>query len=143
MGNAKTARGLVLLGIGLFFGIQAGTYKIGTLAKAGPGLFPLLVAGLVGFLGLIMILQARVEAPEPLVFKLRNIAILLVGLVGFTLIGSFLPWFKITIAVFFLVFVVALADEPYSIRRNLKICVVLLAIAYGLQAAFGLQLPLF
>lgn len=41
--NQKVMRGLALIAVALFFGVQAWTYHLGTLAKAGAGLFPLMV----------------------------------------------------------------------------------------------------
>jgi len=141
MKDQQLMRGLVLVAIALGFGIPASTYQVGTFSRAGPGLFPLLISGIVGLIGLVMLIRSRLEKkPVPLTFKLKNILIVLAALVGFVLIAEH---FKVAAAVVYLVFVASLAGSDYSVSRNLKICVVLLAFAYAFHAFLGLSLSLF
>lgn len=53
-GNQKVMRGPALVAVALFFGVLAAGYHVGTLAKAGAGLFPLMVSGAVGLIGPVM-----------------------------------------------------------------------------------------
>src|SRR3974390_1442623 len=46
MKDRNLLRGIVLIAIALAFGLGALRYPTGTLARAGPGLFPLMVASL-------------------------------------------------------------------------------------------------
>ncbi len=137
--NQLLLRGLVLIAIALCFGIPAVSYRVGTFAHAGPGLFPLLVSCILGLLGLVMVVRSRLEAGPPMTLKVRNLALVLASLVGFALIAEH---FKVIPAIFYLVFVAALAGSDYSVVRNLKICAGLIAIAYGFHALLGLNLPL-
>jgi len=114
-------------------------YQVGTFSRAGPGLFPLLVSCIVGLIGVVMMVRGWVEKPEPITFKVRNIFILLASLVGFVVIAEH---FRVIAAVVYLVFVSTLAGSDYSIRRNLLICAMLIAIAFAFRAFLGLNLNL-
>jgi hypothetical protein len=125
--------------VAVFFGVQASTYHLGALAKAGAGLFPLMISGAVGLIGLVMLVQARFEQAVPMNFNLKNIAIIIVSLVGFVLMAHHL---NVLIAIFYLVFVSGFAGSDYSVQRNLKISAVLMGIAAGFHYLLGLNLPL-
>lgn len=140
MRNQQMARGFAQLLFAAVFAIPASAYPVGSFARAGPGLFPLLVSGIVGAIGLFSILQARLEPPEPVMPGFRNLLIVISGLVGFALIARYLGAIA---AIVFLVFVVTLADATYSVRRNLKICAVLIGIAFAFRYGLGVQLPLY
>lgn len=140
MPNQLLLRGLVLIAIALLFGIPAASHDIGSFSRAGPGLFPLLVAGIVGLIGLVMVIRARFEAGEGVSFNPKNIAIVLLSLVGFVLIAEH---FKAIAAIVFVVFFSALAGQDYSVVRNLKICVVLVGIAFAFHQFLNLSLPLY
>ena len=139
MQNVKLIRGLVLIAIALFFGIQAAGYPRGTFANAGPGLFPLVIAGMVGLVGAAMVVQSRFEPGAPMQFNPRNIGIVLASLVGFVLISQ---WINMSLAVIFLVFFSTLAGTGYSVKRNAAIAAVLLGIAWIFHHFLGLNLPL-
>jgi hypothetical protein len=137
--NQMTMRGLCLVAIALCFGITAATYRIGTFSNAGPGLFPVLVSGILGVMGLVMIVRGRLESAAALDFRVRNLLIVLASLVGFVVIAEHL---KVIPAIVFLVFVSTLAGADYSLLRNVKISVGLIAVAYAFHALLGLNLPL-
>ena len=137
--NQNVMRGLALIAVALFFGVQASTYHLGTLDKAGAGLFPLMVSAAVGLIGVVMLVQARFVPVVPLRFNLKNIALIMASLIGFVLIAEHL---KVIPAIVYLVFVSGLAGADYSVRRNLKICAALIGIAAGFHYLLGLNLPL-
>jgi hypothetical protein len=139
MKNQKVMRGVGLIAFALFFGVQAITYELGSFEKAGPGLFPLLVCSIITLIGAVMIFEARFEEPEAMRPIGRNVFIILGSLVGFVLISKFVD---MLLAIVFLVFVSTLAATDYSVIRNVKICAVLIAIAFAFQQLLGLQLPL-
>lgn len=58
--------GLVFIGAGLFFAIQSLGLKIGTSFRMGPGYFPLLLAGLLVVLGLVIFIQSFRKEGEPI-----------------------------------------------------------------------------
>jgi hypothetical protein len=139
MPNRQVVRGLLLIAIALGFGVPAATYRVGGFYQAGPGLFPLLVSGIVGAIGLVMVVQSRIEKAAPARIGLKNIAIVLASLIGFVLIAEHL---KAIPAIVYLVFVSTLAGTDYSVRRNLTICAALVAIAFAFTTFLGLNLPL-
>ncbi len=137
--DRKAMRGLALIAVALFFGIQASRLQLGTLARAGAGLFPLLVSVAVGLIGLAMLIQARFEAPETMSFDFKNIALILAALIGFVPIAQHV---NVVVAIVYLVFVSGLAATERSIVRNLQIGAVLIAIAAAFRYLLGLNLPL-
>ena len=137
--NRKVMRGLALIAIALFFGLQASQLQLGTLARAGAGLFPMMVSVAVGLIGLVMLVQARFEAAEPMGFDLKNIAIIMAALIGFVQIAQHL---NVIAAIVYLVFVSGFAAADYSLARNLKISLALIAIAAAFHYLLGLNLPL-
>ena len=128
MRNQKVLRGFALIAVALFFGLQAATYHLGTLASAGAGLFPLM-----------MLVQSRFEPAVHMSFSLKNIGLILASLIGFVLIAKHST---MLLAIPYLVFVASLAGTGYSVLRNLKISVVLIGIAFGFHYFLGLSLPL-
>jgi hypothetical protein len=138
--NQSFLRGLFLLAIALLFGVGALRYKVGSLAHAGPGLFPLGVSLIVGFLGVVTLVRSMLIPPVPMSTRVLNIVLILAALIGFALISEYLD---MTVGILFMVFFASLGTRPYSWKRNLVIAVVLLAIAYAFQQLLGLNLPLF
>jgi len=138
--NQSFLRGLFLLAIALLFGVGSLRYKVGTLAHAGPGLFPLGVSLIVGFLGVLTLVRSMLVTPVPMSARFKNIVLILSSLIGFALISELL---NMTLGILFMVFFASLGTRPYSWKRNLAISAVLLAIAYAFQRLLGLNLPLF
>lgn len=58
--------GLVFIGAGLFFLIQSVGLEIGTSFRMGPGYFPLLLAGLLILLGVVILVQSFRKEGEPI-----------------------------------------------------------------------------
>ncbi|KPF69392.1 tripartite tricarboxylate transporter TctB [beta proteobacterium AAP99] len=139
MQNLKFVRGVVLMVIATLFGVASLRFPLGTVGRAGPGLFPLIISVMLALIGLAMLVQSRLQAPEPLDFKLRNIGFVIASLVGFTLIARYVALLP---AIVFLVFVASLAGADYSVKRNLKISAALIVIAFGFRYGLGLQLTL-
>ena len=139
MKNQLLLRGCALIVIALCFGIPSVTHKIGGFAHPGPGLFPLLVSCMVGLIGLVMMLRTWFEPAQPMTLASKNILIVLASLVGFALIAKHA---NAALAIAYLVFVSTLAGADYSVVRNLKICAVLIAIAFALHTLLGLNLRL-
>ena len=141
MNNQNLLKGVFLIAIALIFGVGAVTrYQVGTFAHAGPGLFPLMVSSIVGFIGFLMILRSRVQEKIPMDLRVKNAFLVLFSLIGFALVTHFTD---MTAGILFMVFVSSLASRPYNWKRNLIIAAVLLAIAYAFQKLLGLNLPLF
>jgi hypothetical protein len=133
-------RGVFLIAIALAFGLQALRYPIGQFSRAGAGLFPLMVSGLLLVIGLITAVRSRFEERVALHFNLKNIAIILTSLCGFALISAYLDMIA---GIVFMVFFSAFAGSSYSVVRNLKVSAGLIAMAFAFQKLLGLNLPLY
>jgi len=139
MKDRALARGLYLIAIALVFGLGSLRYRVGEFRQAGPGLFPLLVSGLLLLLGVITVVRSRFVKPERLDFNFKNLALVLAGMVGLVLLSEHL---NMMVAIAFMVFCVTFAGTSYSVVRNLKITAGLIAIAWMLHELLGLNLPL-
>ena len=139
MNDQNLIRGLFLAAIALVFGIGATRYQVGTFAHAGPGLFPLLVSFLLGLIALITIIRSRLVPRVPMDFGFKNIALILTALIGFAVVSEKV---NMVVGIIFMVFVSTIAGTSYSWQRNVKICAVLLAVAFAFQKLLGLNLPL-
>ncbi len=128
------------MAIALVFGLGALNYDIGHFSRSGPGLFPLMVSSLLLLIGLASVVRSRFVKPVPLNYNMKNIALVLSGLCGFALLSAHV---NMIVGIVFLVFCVSFAGTTYSVVRNLKISVGLLAIAFGFRYLLGLQLPLY
>jgi len=140
MNNRNLLKGLFLVAISLAFGLGSFRYPMGSFARAGPGLFPLLVSSLLLLVGAAVVVRALLSEPERMGFHVRNIALILTSLVGFALISEHL---NMIAGILFMVFCAAVAGTDYSVVRNLKIAGVLIAVAFVFQRFLGLQLPLY
>lgn len=56
------------MAIAMLFLFQASRYHIGDLSKAGPGLFPILIAGILSVIGVVIIVRSRLVEAVPLQF---------------------------------------------------------------------------
>lgn len=141
MNNRNLVRGLFLIAISLLFGIQALRYPIGSLVRAGPGLFPLIVSGLLLLIGLITVVRSRLDERVPLEFQFKNIAIILASLAGFAVVSMYV---NMIAGIVFMVFCASFAGtSKYSVPRAIKISLGLIAIALAFVKLLGFNLPLY
>ena len=140
MPSQSLARGLFLAIVAAAFGLTAMRYPIGELSRFGPGLFPLIVSGLLGVLAIVTLIQSRVERAEPLYFSAKNIALIMCALLGFVVLSKLLD---MAVAIVFLVFVASFAGTSSKLKRNLQISAGLIAIAFVFERFLSLNLGLF
>ena len=138
--NRNLLKGLFLIAISLIFGLTSMRYPMGSLGRAGPGMFPLLVSSLLFLLGVATVVRALLTDPVSLEFNYKNIGLVLLSLCGFAVLSEYV---NMMLGIAFMVFCATLAGSRYSVARNLKICVGLIAIAFGFWKGLGLQLPLY
>lgn len=140
MKDQNLLRGLFLMAIALAFGVPALRYPIGEFGRAGPGMFPLLISGLLLLVGIATVVRSRFIKPEPVDFNFRNIAIILGSLCAFAVVTLFV---NMSAGIVVLVFIATLAGSTYSLARNIKIALGLLAIAFAFYKFLGVNLPLY
>ncbi len=133
-------RGFAFMAVALFFGVQACGYRIGNLAQAGPGLFPMVVSAIVGAIGIGMIVGSFIQKGHRADVRLKSIGIVLISLIGFALLTEYVG---ALVGVTFLVFFSALAGERYDWKRNVKITLGLMVITYLFTAVLGVSLRLY
>ena len=128
------------MAIALAFGLTALRYPIGDFSRAGPGLFPAMVAAMLLVIGVSTVIRSFFVAPVKLSFSFRNIAIILGSLCGFAVISMYV---NMIVGIIFMVFCSTLAGTSYSWIRNVKISAGLILMALALQKLLGLNLPLY
>jgi hypothetical protein len=69
--NRNLLKGLFLMLIATAFGLGSFSYSIGTLGRAGPGMFPMLVASICFSVGIAMVIQSRGVKPVPVQFNIK------------------------------------------------------------------------
>jgi len=141
MNDRNFVRGLFLISIALGFGLVALRYPRGDFARAGPGLFPLIVSSLLLLIGVISVVRSRFVEPLPLGFNAKNIGLILASLAGFSIVSEHV---NMIAGVIFMVFLASLAGSAkYSVVRNLKIAAGLVLVALAFQKLLGFNLPLY
>jgi hypothetical protein len=138
--NRNFVRGLCLMAIALVFGGVSFNYTMGELSRSGPGLFPLLVSSFLFVIGVLTVVRSHFVDPVPLDYRFKNIGIILLSLVGFSVLSHFV---NMILGIVFLVFCSTLAGTSYSLVRNVKISLGLIAVAFAFKHLLGLSLPLY
>ncbi len=138
--NRNFIRGLVLMAIALLFGLVSLNYTVGQLSRSGPGMFPLIVSCILFLIGLLSVARSHFVDPVPLDYSVKNIALILLSLVGFTVISEYI---NMILGIIFLVFCSTFAGTSYSVVRNIKISLGLIAVAFAFKNLLGLNLPLY
>ena len=139
--------GIMFIVIGLLFGIYSLDYSLGSATRMGPGYFPLLLAIIMGVLGLMVLVMsfAKADAQEPPgSTDWRGIGLILISVLLF---GLLLPYAGFLIAVLALVFVSATASHESKRKETvlLAIGLVLLGIGvfgWGLELQFPILPPI-
>ncbi|PWC87495.1 hypothetical protein TSH100_10310 [Azospirillum sp. TSH100] len=139
MVDTNLMRGLCMIAIALFVIANAIQYPIGDLAHAGPGMFPLIVSGILLVLASISVLQSRFLKAVPFSFNVKNIGLLLSSLIGFVVSSHFV---NALLGIFVMVFIAGSVAATYSWKRNLQIAIGLAIVALAFQEILGLHLGL-
>ena len=139
MPNQNISRGIVLALIALAYALSALRLPIGDFSQVGPGLFPLLVSGLLLVIALLIIAQSFLAGSPTLYLNLKNITVIMVSLGGFAVLSK-VP--DMLVGIIWLVFVAGLASKSYSWIRNVQITVALALIALAFEKLLGFNLRL-
>jgi hypothetical protein len=137
--NKKLITGILFTGFALAFGITSLNYRVGTLTDSGPGMFPIIVSGILLLIGVSIIIESFFVAKEPLDLKINNVAIITLGLISFALITNYIG---MVAGIFALVIIASFAANSFSILRVTKIAFGLIVVAYTFKHFLGLNLPL-
>jgi hypothetical protein len=138
--DRNLSRGLFLMAISLAFGLTALKYPIGDFGRAGPGLFPALVSSMLFMIGVATVIRSRYVDKVRLDMNMRNIAIILGSLCAFAVVTLFV---NMIAGIITMVFVSTIAGKTYSWKRNVKICIGLVLMAFVFAKLLGMNLPLY
>ena len=133
--------GLIFIAIGAAFILLASQYRLGTMHRMGPAMFPILVGALLAVLGAIIALRSFVLAGEPVPrFYARPIGVSLLAIVLF---GVALQWLGLVAAVAVLVLVGAYAAREVRPLETVALAAVMIVFSVAVFVwLLGLPLPL-
>jgi hypothetical protein len=133
--------GLAFIGFGLVFGYASLSYEIGTALRMGPGYFPLVLAGIIGFLGVVILIQSFSSGADEIPIghvPWRGAALIIGALVFF---GLTVRGLGLAPALFVTAFMSALASRQTGFGAALLIAAFLTAISM-IIFVWALGLPL-
>lgn len=132
--------GLLFVSLGLVFAVTSASYRIGTPANMGPGLFPLCLGILLTVLGSAVVLKAlRKTSPERVGQFHWGLVILV--LTSIAVFGLALPYLGLPLTVAALVIVSLRAAGPISCPFALATAAVLAALSVAIFI-YALSLPI-
>jgi hypothetical protein len=131
--------GLIFIAIGILFGLGALGLELGTALRMGPGYFPLVLAGILVVLGLVILAQAFGHPTTGrLAVPWRGLVLILAAPVVF---GLTVRGLGLVPAVMLVVLISAFASRRMSVPLALALTVALTLFCV-LVFSFGLGLPL-
>lgn len=139
MKNKHVLTGVLFVAISLLFGLNALRYSFGSWDQPGPGLFPMVLSVVLFALGIVNILTGLASVSEYIDFKVKNILIITVSLLGFSVATQYI---NMIAGIVVLVTISSFAARTYSIPRVIKIIVGLILVALTFKYLLGLNLPL-
>lgn len=137
--------GLLLMLIGIGAAAESLNYKVGELARMGPGYFPLALGIILTVIGAVIMVtpsaDGAVQRAPISREQIRTWVLIVLGVVAFVVLGHYAGFVPAT---FGLIFISAMGDRANSIKAALLLAlgVTLVSVVvfhYGLQ----IQFPLF
>lgn len=131
--------GLMFIGIGSFFTVWALTnYQVGTAVRMGPAYFPIVLGGLLSFLGVLTLLESfAMEGPRVPKFSFRPLVLISVACIAY---GYLMKPAGLVLATAALVFISAYGGHQFK-WWEVTILYVLLIVFSVLVFVKGLTLP--
>jgi putative tricarboxylic transport membrane protein len=133
--------GLIFVAIGGAFILLASQYRLGTMHRMGPAMFPILVGSVLAVLGAIIALRSFVLDGEPVPrFYARPIGVSLLAIVLF---GVALQWLGLVAAIAVLVLVGAYAAREVHRLETIALAAIMIVFSVAVFVwLLGLPLPL-
>ncbi|MGH6784971.1 MAG: tripartite tricarboxylate transporter TctB family protein, partial [Sphingomicrobium sp.] len=131
--------GLMFIGVGLFFMAWALThYQMGTAVRMGPAYFPAVLGGLLGFLGILVLIESvTVDGPRVPRFAFRPLVLISAACVIY---GYTMKPLGLIIATALLVFISAFGGHEFK-WKEVTILYIVLIVFSVLVFVKGLTLP--
>lgn len=131
--------GGLLVAIGLFAFFYADRYQFGTLNRMGPGFFPVVLGGLLAFLGALIAIPALFRAGHAPKVEWLSLLLVLGSVVVFALL---LRPLGVILATMGSVFVASLAEPNWTLRGRLILSAAIAAVTWLIFiAGLGMLLP--
>lgn len=131
--------GLLFIALAVLFGWQAQMLPMGSSVRMGPGYFPMVLSGMMGFLGLIVLIGGlRSQADAPTGIAWRGLILLTLASVCFGFFMrplGFLPTLALT------VFICTLGSQKFRLVTALTITAVMVVFSWAVFI-WGLGLPI-
>jgi Tripartite tricarboxylate transporter TctB family len=139
------AGGALMIAIGFGAIIEGQTYPFGSLARMGPGFFPVVLGALLGLVGVAISASAKLTqtSKEDTAYKAdwRGWGCIALSLALFIILGRYGGLLPATFAV---VFVSALGDRRNSVKNAFVLAVAIVAVCVTVfWGLLQLQFPLF
>lgn len=136
------AAGGIFIAIAALFALGTMELTIGTPLRMGPGFFPLVLAGVLGALGLIILLKAVGKAQSPMTGVPWRGAILILG--APIVFGLTVRWLGLAPSVALVILISAFASRRSSIKLAIILTVLLTFFCVVVfQRMLGLPIPVF
>ncbi|MFN7125755.1 MAG: tripartite tricarboxylate transporter TctB family protein [Allorhizobium sp.] len=136
--TANLLCGLLFIGLGLFFVIQSLSLELGTAFRMGPGYFPLVLAGVLTLLGVVILVQSVKVTGEAIgAIAWRGMLFILPAPIVFGLLvrgAGFVP------ALFVAAFIASFASERLRVPAALALATGITFFSV-LVFSYGLGLP--
>lgn len=136
--TANLLCGLLFIGLGLFFVIQSLSLELGTAFRMGPGYFPLVLAGVLTLLGVVILVQSVKVTREVIgAIAWRGMLFILPAPIVFGLLvrgAGFVP------ALFVAAFIASFASERLRVPAALALATGITFFSV-LVFSYGLGLP--
>ena len=131
--------GLMFIAFGLFFAVWAVVnYQMGSAVRMGPAYFPAVLGGLLGFLGLLVLIESfAMDGPRVPKFNFRPLLLILVACVVY---GYLIKPLGLVVATVALVFVAAFGGHEFRWKEVAFLSVILVVFSV-LVFVKGLTLP--
>lgn len=130
--------GLLLTALGVFVGLYASQYDMGTPARMGPGFFPTILGWILAVLGVLIALPAFFRRGPPITVQWGNAFFVLGAIVMFAFL---LRPAGILVATFIAAFVASLADKEITWKGRVYVSLGVAAVTW-LVFIFGLSMRL-
>ena len=133
--------GLIFVAIGAAFIALASQYRLGTMHRMGPAMFPILVGAVLAVLGAIIALRSFLLDGDPVPrFYARPIGVSLLAIVLF---GVALQWLGLIAAIAVLVLLGAYSARDVRPLENVALAAVMIVFSVAVFVwLLGLPLPL-
>jgi len=137
--NRKLLTGLLYIIISAIFFIGGLGYQFNNFENPGPALFPVLISVMLFVLGATSVAQSFRTTEQIGVIHIKNIATIVLGLVGFAVATEYLD---MVAGITVLVAITSFSALTPSLSQNIKLTIGLVAVAFVFKNLLGLNLPL-